>query len=122
MDYVIYVYADFLSFHNEPVGKIYCSQERGTEVYSFEYEPSWLKSRNIMLDPDLSLYAGRQYTNDGKGIFGVFADSCPDRWGRLLMKRREELRARKAEERPKRLMESDYLLGVNEFVIRGGIG
>ncbi|MBR5338132.1 MAG: HipA domain-containing protein [Lachnospiraceae bacterium] len=121
MDYVIYVYADFLSLHNELVGKIYCLQERGSEVYAFEYEPSWLKSRNIMLDPDLSFYAGRQYTNDGKGIFGVFADSCPDRWGRLLMKRREELRARKAEERPGRLMESDYLLGVFDQARMGGL-
>ena len=58
------------------------------------------------------MYNGRQYVNDDKNIFGVFADSCPDRWGRLLMKRREAIRAKKADEKPRKLVESDYLLGV----------
>ena len=66
----------------------------------------------IRIDPDLQLYSGRQFITDEKIIFGVFADSCPDRWGRRLMNRREELRARERQEKPKKLLESDYLLGV----------
>ena len=93
----IYVYADFLSFHNEMIGTIYVSQTRGKEFYSFEYEQNWLGNGATLLDPDLQLYQGRQYINDDKNIFGVFADSCPDRWGRKLMKRREEIRAKKCE-------------------------
>ena len=108
----IYVFADFLPFQNELIGTIYVSQTRGKEFYSFEYEQSWLEKGNMMLDPDLQLYKGRQYINDDKNIFGVFADSCPDRWGKRLMKRREELRAKKAGEKPQKLLESDYLLGV----------
>lgn len=38
-----------------------------------------------------------------------------------LMKRREELRARKAEEKPQKLLESDYLLGVYDEARMGGL-
>lgn len=117
----IYVYADFLPFHNELIGTIYVSQTRGKEFYSFEYNQKWLENQHMMLDPDLKLYKGRQYINDDKSIFGVFADSCPDRWGQRLMKRREELRAKKAEEKPKKFLESDFLLGVYDEARMGGL-
>ena len=117
----IYVYADFLKYDCEPVGTIYVSGSRGRETYAFEYESSWLKKSELFLDPDLLLYAGRQYVRDDKKIFGVFADSCPDRWGRLLMKRREEIRAKAAEERPKKLLDSDFLIGVYDEARMGGL-
>ena len=117
----IYVFADFLPFQNELIGTIYVSQTRGKEFYSFEYEQSWLEKGNMMLDPDLQLYKGRQYINDDKNIFGVFADSCPDRWGKRLMKCREELRAKKAGEKLRKLLESDYLLGVYDEARMGGL-
>ena len=118
---LIYVYADFLQFHNELVGTIYVSQTRGREFYSFEYASSWLEKGYMSLDPDIQLYKGRQYINDEKKIFGVFGDSCPDRWGKKLMNRREELRARKAQERPRKLLESEYLLGVYDEARMGGL-
>lgn len=93
----IYVFADFLTYQNDLIGIIYVSQTRGKEFCSFEYDGQWLEKQNMVLDPDLQLYKGRQYINDDKNIFGMFADSCPDRWGQRLMKRREEIRARKAE-------------------------
>ena len=120
-DKIIYVFADFLSFHNELIGKIYVSQTRGKEFYSFEYEQTWIERGHMMLDPDLQLYKGRQYINDDKNLFGVFADSCPDRWGKRLMNRRDELRAKKAEEKPRKLLESDYLLGVYDEARMGGL-
>lgn len=117
----IYVFADFLPFQNELIGTIYVSQTRGKEFYSFEYDEQWLEKQNMVLDPDLQLYKGRQYINDDKNIFGMFADSCPDRWGQRLMKRREEIRARKAEEKPRKLLQSDYLLGVYDAARMGGL-
>ena len=117
----IYVFSDFGSFHNELIGTIYVTQTRGKEFYSFEYEQGWLENHPMMLDPDLQLYKGRQYINDDKNIFGVFADSCPDRWGRRLMNRREELRAKKTGEKPQKLLESDYLLGVYDEARMGGL-
>jgi len=67
------------------------------------------------------MYKGRQYIHDDKKIFGVFADSCPDRWGQRLMKRREELRAKNAGEKPRKLLDSDYLLGVYDEARMGGL-
>jgi serine/threonine-protein kinase HipA len=54
--------------------------------------------------------------------FGVFADSSPDRWGRLLMRRRLE-RAQRAGRmgKPVRLHESDYLLGVHDEYRSGAL-
>jgi len=31
------------------------------------------------------MYAGPQYLNDGKPNFGMFLDSSPERWGRVLI-------------------------------------
>jgi serine/threonine-protein kinase HipA len=117
----IYVYADFLSYHNELIGQLYASGNKGREFYSFEYDAGWLSHGSIFLDPNLQFYKGRQYGSDDKNMFGLFADSCPDRWGRLLMKRREAIRARKADEKPKKLLESDFLLGVYDEARMGGL-
>ena len=39
---IIYVYADFLPYHNELIGKLYASGTKGREFYSFEYDAKWL--------------------------------------------------------------------------------
>ena len=105
----IFVFADFQPYHEEIIGTIYVSQTRGKEFYSFEYDQKWLEKGNMILDPDLQMYKGRQYIHDDKKIFGVFADSCPDRWGQRLMKRREELRAKNAGEKPRKLLDRHEL-------------
>ena len=117
----IYVFADFLEYDNEFIGTIYSEGNRGHELYSFEYDNEWLKKADMFIDPDLQLYSGRQFTRDDKKIFGVFADSCPDIWGRLLMRRREEIRAKNAGEKPDKLLEADYLLGVYDESRMGGL-
>ena len=117
----IYVFADFLSFHNEFLGTVHVSQTKGREFYSFEYDEQWLAKDAMLLDPDLQWYRGRQYISDNKQVFGLLSDSAPDRWGRRLMNRREELRAKKGGEKPVKLMESDYLLGVFDESRMGGL-
>lgn len=95
------------------MGTLTVTQGKGKEVFSFEYVPDWLKSGfTQMLDPDLQLYSGAYYPRDEKVSFGVFLDSCPDRWGRVLMQRREAAMARMEKRTARELMESDYLLGV----------
>lgn len=74
-----------------------------------------------VFDPDLALYKGRQYTPLNKSMFGVFADSCPDRWGRLLMKRREAILAKKENRKPRRLTDVDFLLGVFDETRMGAL-
>ena len=99
----------------EPVlmGELKAEFVRGKEIFSFSYADEWLKSRfSQILDPELLFYSGSQFAGVEKSNFGVFLDSSPDRWGRILMKRRETATAR-TEGRPERtLRESDYLLGV----------
>ena len=60
----------------------------------------------------MGLYPGIQYLRNEKSNFGVFLDSSPDRWGRVLMDRRESILARMENRTRRNLNESDYLLGV----------
>lgn len=110
----IFVYENWRSEKPSLIGSLHTSFVRGQESFSFDYADEWLNSFEsaYSLDPDLSLYRGRQYTPLDKSLFGIFADSCPDRWGRLLMKRKEAIDARKEDRKPRKLAESDFLLGV----------
>jgi serine/threonine-protein kinase HipA len=110
----IFVYAHWVGM-KEPVfmGELNAEYTRGKEIFSFSYSDNWLKSRySQILDPELQFYSGSQYASDEKHNFGVFLDSSPDRWGRILMKRHEAALARSEFRIEKTLRESDYLLGV----------
>lgn len=110
----IFVYENWRGEEPILLGKLRVSFIRGQESFSFEYSDEWLNSFEsaYSLDPDLALYRGRQYVPLDKTLFGLFADSCPDRWGRVLMKRKEANDARKEDRKPRKLTESDFLLGV----------
>ena len=91
-------------------------------MFSFEYAPEWLASEAAFaFDPDLQLLEGAQYPAQSRSNFGIFLDSAPDRWGRLLMQRRENLRARQEERTARRLTEWDYLLGVHDETRLGAL-
>ena len=92
----IYVYENWRGEAPTLLGRLRCGFVRGQETFSFEYDPAWLSSAesSFSLDPDLALYRGRQYVPLNKQLFGLFSDSCPDRWGRLLMRRKEAIDAR----------------------------
>lgn len=119
----ILVYANWKQLPDlELMGFLRTEFFRGEEVFSFEYSKKWLSGRFAQdLDPDLKLYAGPQYLADEKNNFGLFLDSSPDRWGRILMKRREAIKARELGEKPALLFESDFLLGVNDETRMGGL-
>lgn len=119
----IYVYENWS--HDEPLlmGILFVSKSRGSENYSFEYDDTWLKSTSItqfILDPNLEFYQGRQYPIHQE-LFGIFSDSCPDRWGQTLMKRRELIIAQKEGRKPKTLTTSDFLLGVYDETRMGAL-
>ena len=119
----IYVYENWKSDIPSLIGTLYVDGNKGKQVVSFEYEESWLKdlSNNVSLDPDIGMFKGRQYVPSGKTLFGMFEDSCPDRWGRLLMKRREAILAKREERKPRNLTEIDYLIGVYDETRMGGL-
>ena len=118
----IFVYDDFSMQNPILIGILYVNSLKGGESYSFEYDREWLKktSLKITLDPELMPYSGRQYPF-GKTIFGLFSDSSPDRWGRVLMNKRERILAGKEGRKPAKLYDSDYLLGVYDETRLGGI-
>ena len=99
--------------HPIEMGLLRASLLRGKEIFAFEYAKTWLSTLYAQqIDPDLQLYSGPQYVPSDKTNFGIFLDSSPDRWGRLLMRRREAALARKEDRKPQDLYETDYLLGV----------
>lgn len=118
----IFAYDDFSTDQPVLMGSLYVNVIRGGESYSFEYDKDWLRKTGLTLtlDPELMPYSGRQYPI-GKNIFGLFADASPDRWGRVLMNKRERILAEKEGRKPSKLYDSDYLLGVYDETRMGGI-
>lgn len=122
MQRTIYVYENWSDEVPVRLGRLYVDQGRGSEHYAFEYDESWLTTSRFacVLDPDLSLYRGRQYPIN-KSTFGIFSDSAPDRWGRMLMMRREKFRADREGRKPRKLLDSDFLLGVYDETRMGAL-
>ena len=118
----IFVYDDFSSENSLLMGMLYVNVIKGGESYSFEYDKDWLMKTGLKftLDPELMPYSGRQYPS-GKNIFGLFADASPDRWGRVLMNKRERILAGKEGRKSSKLYDSDYMLGVYDETRMGGI-
>lgn len=112
----IYVYADWIGL-TQPIlmGTLSATVSRGKEIFSFCYNNEWLKNQNArVLDPALQLFQGTQYAPTHQENFGIFLDSSPDCWGRVLMARREAQLAREEGRVERKLVESDYLLGVHD--------
>ena len=120
---IISVYSHWEGMENPTqMGSLVATRVKGKEVFSFEYTKEWLQSEfNHTLDPDLQLYSGRYFPRDEKPNFGVFLDSCPDRWGRVLMDRREAALAKSEKRTARNLFESDYLLGVFDAYRMGAL-
>ena len=80
------------------VGTIAPYQKRLT---AFEYSEEWLRNGFAVSPFSLPLQAGVKIAKADPfdGIFGIFADSLPDGWGRLLVDRM----LRKAGERPEEI-------------------
>ena len=120
----IWVYADWQSLGGvQHMGILTPQRVRGKEIFSFEYNDTWMTSSGqaLFLDPNLSMYKGKQYLPDEQHNFGLFLDSSPDRWGRLLMRRREAWSAKKEDRDERILFESDFLLGVFDGNRMGGL-
>ena len=104
------------------VGKLWFHQRGARQSASFEYDPDWLKhSEKFALDPALQLTSGAFHTTPDQILFGAIGDSAPDRWGRVLMRRAESMRAKSAREAARTLSEADYLLSVNDEARQGAL-
>ncbi|WP_320890342.1 type II toxin-antitoxin system HipA family toxin [Bacteroides sp.] len=118
----LYVYADFNWLKEiELIGELGYESLRGSDSYSFTFNDEWLKKYgNLFLSDDLNNYPGQQYTQPGKDIFGCFSDALPDRWGRTLLLRREQISAAEENRPVQRLSSFDFLTGIDDFSRMGG--
>lgn len=118
----LYVYADF-NWLAEPmlVGELGYESLRGSDSYAFKFDNDWLRQYgSLFLSADINNYPGQQYTQPGRDIFGCFSDALPDRWGRLLLNRREQILAAEERRPVRRLSSFDYLVGIDDFSRMGG--
>ncbi len=116
------VFADFDWLEKpEVVGELCYEKLRGSDSYAFKFDNDWLKRHaDIKLSDDINNYPGMQYTQPGNDIFGCFSDALPDRWGRMLLKRREQLQAEEEKRMPRNLSSFDYLMGIDDYSRMGG--
>lgn len=116
------VYADFDWIKEiELIGELSYESLRGSDSYGFKFSDEWLKKYgNLVLSEDLKNYPGQQYTQPEKDIFGCFSDALPDRWGRTLLNRREQIQAAEDNRPTRRLSSFDYLIGIDDFSRMGG--
>ena len=104
------------------VGTLFYASARGHGVFSFAYDREWLNRPDAFaLDPNLQLHGSESYPSNAAGVFRIFVDSAPDRWGRLLMERREALLARAEKRSPRSLSDWDFLLGVHDHCRTGAL-
>lgn len=118
----LYVYADFDWLKEiEFVGELGYESLRGSDSYCFTYDKEWLKRHaDLILSDDLNNYPGQQHTLPGKDIFGCFSDALPDRWGRTLLLRREQIMASEEGRPVRRLSSFDFLTGIDDASHMGG--
>ena len=118
----IYVFANFDWLKcPELIGELGFENIRGSESYNFSFADSWIKEHpDIFLSHDINNYSGVQYTMPGKNIFGCFSDALPDRWGRILINRREQILATEENRPARKLFSFDYLKIIDDFSRIGG--
>jgi len=116
------VYADFDWLKETTLlGALSYESLRGSESYGFTFHDDWLKKHgHLFLSDDLNNYPGKQYTQPGCDLFGCFKDALPDRWGRTLINRREQLLANEEQRPMRRLTSFDYLTGIDDSSRMGG--
>ena len=74
MDRTILVYSHWDNKLPTLLGFLYISENRGKEIYSFEFDQKWLATNGYpIIDPELYYYPGRQYAENGDKLFGIIA-------------------------------------------------
>lgn len=101
------------------VGTLRLNHTRGKLSSVFSYATEWLQApQAFALSPDLPFDL---YPKTCEGLFLCFQDCSPDRWGKALLRRQESARAEAENRKPRTLLDSDFLLRVNDGTRQGAI-
>jgi len=103
------------------IGTLRLSGRRPASPILFAYDAMWVGDPGFfVVDPSHQPYPGDQVSVDG-ALAGVFTDASPDRWGRMLLERREADEATAQGRRRRTLGEWEFLLGVNDRLRMGAL-
>lgn len=116
MDETLCVYLD--AEKPRLVGHLYLHGPHAGDT--FRYDPAWVKS-GFALAPSLPLGTGPFPTAKDAVLPGILADTCPDRWGRLVLRREEAHAARRERRAARALSDVDRLLLVSDMLRLGAI-
>jgi len=113
-----------LGLDHARVGTLHRTSSRTGDVIRFEYADEWLfgaTGKTFAISPDLPLTRGPFFAAAPRITLGMFRDMAPDRWGRVLMERREAAQVRLESRTTRRLTEWDFLCGVNDTTRLGAL-
>jgi serine/threonine-protein kinase HipA len=111
-----------ISGRDVPVGRLWAHRHGQSESATFSYLDDYLGREGAYeLDPALPLQAAQHQTAPKQPLFGAMADCAPDGWGRRLIRRAAQLRAREAAAKPSGLGEIDFLLGARDDLRQGAL-
>lgn len=120
-DVSVHIQLDGRTHH---VGLLRRQTARGRlDAVTFEYDHAWLANdARFALQPVLALASGVYASGAAGGrLFGAFADSAPDSWGRRLIQRAERRNATREGRQVRTLGEVDYLMGVSDIARLGAL-
>lgn len=119
MEHELHVYIDIA---RQPilVGRLWVRERQDRETCTFIYDASWLnRSGSFALAPALMLTPGPHHSDNG--LLPAFTDPAPDRWGQKLMRHHERARAAASGNTPRKLFDSDFLMGVDDEIRLGAL-
>jgi serine/threonine-protein kinase HipA len=103
-------------------GRLWAHRRQNVESATFAYAAEYLARRgSYPLDPALPLVSGQLQTPENRGIFGAFSDCSPDRWGRMLIRRRHGKTEADDSSGDRSFGEAGYLLGVRDDLRQGAL-
>lgn len=115
----IYVYAHWLSMDDPALLGTITLTDAARGVIEFQYDKEWLaRKTGTVPDPQLRLSAGKFYSEYS---FGMLRDASPGTWGRSLLQRFENAKAKREHRAPVILKDADFLLRVFDFYRSGAL-
>lgn len=113
----LFVYGDFDWLETPTfIGTLTYESLRGKDSYGFSFSPEWIGLYpDLYLSEDLRNFSGWQFTGPESEIFACFSDALPDRWGRMLINRKEQIEAQLSGRPVRHLSSYDYLTAIDDF-------